>query len=89
MPILISNYYSNFAVGEQLRIDSANEIVLAKPHLHIGVSNLRVEKQGEIQSSMSFLVKDSTGMAFVVADVDFAEAVVDVEVITVGLDDLL
>ena len=58
--------------------------VLAKPHLHIAISSPHVETLEEILSLMNFLVKDSTGMAFVVADVGVVEA--GVEVITVGLD---
>ena len=54
---------------------------LATLRLHIAVNNQHEGKLEVIQSSMSFLVKDSTGMAFVVAG-DFVGAVV--EVITVG-----
>ena len=62
--------------------------VLAKPHLHIVVDSPHVEKLEETLSLTSFLVKDSTGMAFVVADgVGAAEAAV--EVIAVGFDDVL
>ena len=77
---------SNFAVVEQpLLLLMGLENVLAKPHLHIAVNSPHVETLVERLNLMNFLVKDSTGMAFVVADV--VEA--DVEVITVGLDDVL
>lgn len=53
-----------------------------KLRLHIVAVNIQHEAKPEVtQSSMSFLVKDSAGMAFVVAG-DFVVAVV--EVITVG-----
>ena len=71
-----------YIVVESMMIVAA---VLAKPLLHLqhfATRNQHEEKLEVIQSSVSSLVKDSTGMAFAIADGDFVEKFD--EVITVG-----